>query len=417
MIADSAMPSVPLSAAPVGSATLPIPVLSENLQTLHAPRSSQPPRLRMEVLRGSDGLAKLAPHWDRLLEQSAVRTPFMRWDWAELWWKHFGPEFQAVFGAAWAPDGTLLALVPFCIGPGHNQVRRRLRILSFFAGSGEVVAEGLDFMVVHGHEETLGALVDHVFESIKDEWDIAHFGYVDERSAFYSVLQSALEKHGASAQSVNLQESPMICLEDGCWERYLMKRTANFRKKIRRHWTAAKRDHQMVIRELECGADAGWFMDHLHRLHGLRWSERESLFLRQRSKLFHRELAARWAASGRMVLLVMEFGGSPVAANYAFIEGDSMWDYQGGWDMAHIDLSPAKLVNSENVRRAIARGVRMIDMLPGDLEYKSKWTQTFRKVADLEAANPTSVRANIFQSIRTVKKSLSKLFPGGASQP
>lgn len=392
-------------------------ILSNPLPTLNHPCSAPPPRLRMEVLRDGEGLAKLALHWDRLLDQSVVRTPFMRWDWTELWWKHFETDHLAVFGAAWAEDGTLVALVPFAIGPGQTPVRRRLRVLSFFAGLGEVVAEGLDFMVLPGHEETLARLMDHVFEEISPDWDIAHFGYVDEASPFHPLLVGALQRQGLNVEARNKQESPLIRLEEASWEDYLMNRTANFRKKFRRNWTAAKRDHQMVIRELVEAADAPWFVEQLQRLHGMRWSENKSLFLQPRAKRFHKELATRWAQQGRVVLLVMEFTGEPVAANYAFVEGDQMWDYQGGWDARHMDLSPAKLINGENVRRAIERGIKVIDMLPGDLEYKSKWTQRFRQVADFEAVNSNSVRARVFQSIRSVKNSLSKLLPGGVPQP
>jgi CelD/BcsL family acetyltransferase involved in cellulose biosynthesis len=112
----------------------------------------------------------------------------------------------------------------------------------------------------------------------------------------------------------------------------------------------------------------------------------------------------------------MDFLGEPVAANYAFVEGDKMWDYQGGWKLEHVELSPAKLLNAENIRRAIAHGIKEIDMLPGDLEYKSKWTGEVREVLDLVAFNPQSVRARVFQSIRTVKRVIEKVFPGGATE-
>lgn len=165
----------------------------------------------------------------------------------------------------------------------------------------------------------------------------------------------------------------------------------------------------MVVRGVERTDEVTFFIDHLHRLHGSRWKEGKSLFLRPRAKAFHHELAQRWFAQERVVLLLMEFSGEPVAANYAFVEGDRMWDYQGGWDVRHIELSPAKLINAHNVQRAMARGLKEIDMLPGDIEYKSKWTQAFREVVDLEAINPNSVRARLFQAVRSVKRVLSKI--------
>jgi len=371
---------------------------------------------RLEVLRDGPGLSRLAPHWDDLLMNSAVRTPFMSWDWSEIWWQQFEPEYRAVFGAAWANDGQLLALVPFVIGPGQTSTRRRLRQLSFFAGLGEVVAEGLDCMALPGQEGLIEQLMSRIFEEIQGEWDTAHFGFVDETSPFFPQLYRALQKFGADGGLTNRQASPVIDLSGKSWESYLMERSSNFRKKFRRITAAAASEYDMKFREPAGGHEVSAFVEELFSLHGGRWTEEQSLFLRPRARAFHHELAKRWVGDRRMVLLVMDFLGEPVAANYGFRDGAKMWDYQGGWKVEHIELSPAKLLNAENIRRAMDCGVTEIDMLPGDPEYKSKWTSVFREVADLEAINPHSVRARVFQSIRRVKRAVGKLFPGGTTE-
>jgi hypothetical protein len=73
--------------------------------------------------------------------------------------------------------------------------RRRLPVVSFLAGLGEAVAEGLYFIVVLGHEETLIRLIDQVVEEIRSEWDLAHFGYANETSPFHKLLSGAPAKH------------------------------------------------------------------------------------------------------------------------------------------------------------------------------------------------------------------------------
>ena len=84
------------------------------------PDSPAIPGVRLEVLRDAAGLRSLEPHWDKLLAQSAVRTPFMSWDWTEIWWQLFEPDYRAVFGAAWTAEGALAALAPLVIGPGQT---------------------------------------------------------------------------------------------------------------------------------------------------------------------------------------------------------------------------------------------------------------------------------------------------------
>jgi CelD/BcsL family acetyltransferase involved in cellulose biosynthesis len=379
-------------------------------------RASSSADLHLEVLRDREGMERLASHWDDLLNESAVRTPFMSWDWADIWWKHFESEYRAVFGVAWGEGGQLVALVPFIVGPGQTSTRKHLRELAYFGGLGEVVSEGLDCMALPGHEALLGRLMGLVFESIRGEWDSAHFGFADESSPYFQTLHQALQKYGTGDELTNRQASPIIHLGDKAWDSYLMERSGNFRKKFRRISAAATAEFQMSFREPVGEEDVGHFVDELLALHGVRWTEEQSLFLRPRARAFHHELAKRWINERRVVLLVMDFLGEPVAANYAFAEGGKMWDYQGGWKLEHIELSPAKLLNAENIRRAIAHGIKEIDMLPGDLEYKSKWTGVSREVVDLVAINPQSVRARVFQSIRTVKRVIEKVFPGETTE-
>lgn len=405
-----------LAATVARAGTLLSRILADQPAVKPTARAASSAELRLEVLRDREGMERLASYWDDLLNESAVRTPFMSWDWAEIWWRHFESEYRAVFGVAWGEDGRLVALVPFIVGPGQTSTRKHLRELAYFGGLGEVVAEGLDCMALPGHEASLSRLMALVFESMRGEWDTAYFGFADESSPYFRTLHQALQKYGTGDELTNRQASPIIHLGDKAWDSYLMERSGNFRKKFRRISAAATAEFQMSFREPAGEEDVGHFVDELLALHGGRWTEEQSLFLRPRARSFHHELAKRWIAERRVVLLVMDFLGEPVAANYAFAEGGKMWDYQGGWKLEHIELSPAKLLNAENIRRAMAHGIKEIDMLPGDLEYKSKWTGVSREVVDLVAINPQSVRARVFQSIRTVKRVIEKVFPGGTTE-
>ena len=369
--------------------------------------------LRLEVLRvrAAEDLQVLEPHWDALLAKSAVRTPFMSWDWAELWWKHAVAECEAFLGAAWTDAGELAALVPLVVGPGGTSTRRRIRQLSFFGGLGDVVSEGLDLMVLPGCEAVLPELLNRVFGTMAGEWDIAHFGFLDLKSPFYETLRQALNQHGEQVRLVNAQESPFTQWTDQGWEPYFMRRSPSFRRKYRRLVAESQRTYQVTYRELERPEEAARYLEDLMTLHERRWSSEQSLFLSPTARAFHAALLKRWCVDRRAMLLVLEFDGRPVAANYAFRDGDRLWDYQGGWNPEFIELSPSKLIMAENIRRAMALGVREMDMLPGDVDYKRKWTEEHRMLADLEAVNPRSMRAAVFQAMRAVKRTLNQFLP------
>lgn len=369
-------------------------------------------RVRFEVVRDDDSLQRLFVHWDDLLDQNATRTPFMRQDWLALWWKHFARDHHPFIGAAWNREGDLVALAPFVIGPGTAATRRHLRHLSFFGGLGEVVAEGLDLMVRPGWESVLDPLLDHTLKAADHAWDAAHFGFLDLESPHIAHLHQALERHACDVRFLNEQPSPIIRFAEGGWDTYIMERSGSFRKKYRGLVADSEKNHRVTVRDATHPAEASALLDILMSLHGQRWTAEQSLFLQPRTRAFHADLATLWCPRQRAALLVIEFDGLPVAANYAFVEGTKIWDYQGGWSVDHIQYSPGKLIMAENIRWAMRHGLREYDLLPGDIEYKKKWAKEQRLVADLEAVNPSSLRALVFHSMRAVKRAITHLIPG-----
>lgn len=139
--------------------------------------------------------------------------------------------------------------------------------------------------------------------------------------------------------------------------------------------------------------------------------------IQPRTQAFHAELIQRWLGTGRIVLMVMTFDGAPAAANYAFIDHDRLWDYQAGWRSDLADLCPSKLILQANITHAIERGVKEYDFLPGPTPYKISWCPEQREVFDLEGSNPLSMRATIYTSMRTVKRTITRLLPPPSAEP
>lgn len=366
---------------------------------------------KLELIQTTQAFEQLRPHWDRLLDSSAVRTPFMRWDWVSQWWTLFQTDYKLAIGAVWNSQGQLIALAPFVIGPGTSAARKNLRHLSFIGGLGEVISEGVDLICQPGFESHLPALLANTFQSIRNDWDTAFFGFMDPTSPFYSILQKALHIHASQVTATNQQLSPIIRLHGQDWKSYLLQRSGSFRKKYKGLLRDATARYHVSLHTASTTSEAADAIAILMQLHAERWSLQQSLFLQPRTQTFHQSIAKIWCPANRAALMVLAFDGRPVAANYAFVDGHTLWDYQGGWSVADIGHSPAKLIMAENIRWAMDHGITDYDMLPGDIAYKSKWTGQHRTVVDLVADNPASLRVKIFQSIRTIKNTLASLVP------
>src|SRR6516164_9430870 len=81
------------------------------------------------------GLADVESDWSRLAESAG--SPFLTWEWASTWWRHFGAGELRLVGCR--AEGRLLAILPLYRGAG------RVRALRFLG---------------HGHAGELGPVCD-----------------------------------------------------------------------------------------------------------------------------------------------------------------------------------------------------------------------------------------------------------------
>lgn len=108
---------------------------------------------------------------------------------------------------------------------------------------------------------------------------------------------------------------------------------------------------------------------------------------------------------------MLESRGRIIGAVYGFIERGEFFQYQMGWDDTLARISPGRLVVGSCVMQALRLKLRVFDMLPGEYEYKQQWTDSTRWLLDLEAQNPASLRATVFNTLRSARRKFSQSNP------
>ncbi|MCB1227691.1 MAG: GNAT family N-acetyltransferase [Verrucomicrobiales bacterium] len=365
---------------------------------------------RIEVLRTEEALRGLQAEWEPLLSEAVARNPFLSWDWTELWWRKMHRQVRRlVVVTARDETGRLDVVLPLMIVPGEGGARRWLRHLHFLGGTPEIEAEGLEPLVRQGTEGALAACWRHALEEAGRDWDTARFRYLDTASPLVAILEQEIKTAGMQATRSQQQISLMIDLPS-TWESYLGTRSGNFRKQLKRRNRRAEAEHSLKLHLAATQADVERLFPLLIQLHSQRWTEAQSGFLNPTAQAFHRDLARRWCQPThpwRVLLMVLEHQGMPVAANYAFSSADQLWDYQGGWMPTASDVQPSKLMQAELVRHAISEGIRRYDFLPGANALKQSWSTTQREVFDLEVFRPGSPRAALFRLLRATRRTIA----------
>jgi CelD/BcsL family acetyltransferase involved in cellulose biosynthesis len=369
--------------------------------------SELPAKLRLSLIEHEHAFLALEPYWDALLERSAIRTPFLTWDWVSLWWRHYRDDFVLRIAVLRAPVGDeVLAIAPFVLGRGVDGGRRYLRHLTFIGGMGEVVSEGLDLIIPCGEEARMAPLLAQVIERTRGEWDIVELSALHDESPNGAVLREAMQSVG----QVKGRFDPLPCfmyeLPD-TWEKVLAAMSSRTRRQHRAHWKVMEETH--AGRFLLGGGDVsmgekpmGEVFVELLRLHAMRYNESQSSFLHPRAISFHQQIITRWGSRGRVIMPYIELDGRVAAARYGFTHFGRYWDYQTGFDPAYSGISLGTMGMSWTMQCAIHRELSVFDHLPGNQEHKRHRSTMSRTVHHLEAFNAGSPRAMAFVLLRSV---------------
>ena len=362
--------------------------------------------MRVDIVRDEAGFAALGPYWDALLEQSATRSSFLRWDWMRFWWEEFHTDFALTIAVVRDAEGIPQAIAPLMIGLETDGMRRHLRHLGFLSGLGDVKGERMDFLVPAGREAEWTPLLCQAFQILEGEWEAIRLNKLPEESPNYPLISAALRARYTGVDVVTRTECMCIRLSD-TWADFEAQMLGKRRREMRRRFELLLKEHS-AQESLVTVADMESRLDEFAVLHRHHYPEGVTSFLTPRSWRFHRRLAMKWIADGRAMLPFIAVGSGMVGGLYGFVEGDEFLFFQIGWNETFARYSMGHLSIRWSVECSIKRQLKLFDMLPGTYRYKTDWAHSSRYVLDLEAYQPESLRAALFRSLRHLKRLLPR---------
>jgi CelD/BcsL family acetyltransferase involved in cellulose biosynthesis len=358
---------------------------------------------RVELITGEQDLLGLEPVWDALLAQSATRTPFLTWDWIARWHGEKRGQFQLAVGVVRDSHGAVEAIAPLMIGRPAEWQRRHMRHLLFLSDGGDIMPEGMDFIVPQGREVELAPALCQVFRRLRGQYDAVLLNAMHAESPCLPHIIAALRANCSGLTETKNEPSWMTALPS-TWEAVELSHGQNWRSNHRRKWKKMLGKHQgrTLLAGRDLPVDAAF--DALIELHSRRWTKDESSFLREGTMRFHRGLVNQLVPEGRAMICILELDGRPAAATYCLVHDQTAHFYQAGWNADYSAISIGKMAVAWTFQCAIERGLKTFDFLPGDFPYKREWGDSSRRVICVEAFAAASLRANAFRLLRFVKQ-------------
>jgi CelD/BcsL family acetyltransferase involved in cellulose biosynthesis len=324
--------------------------------------------LSLSLVSTSEGLADLAPEWDALVLAASRPCPFLLHGWVSAWWRHLGGGAQLAVVTA-RRGGRLMGLAPMVI-----QRRHGLRVCRLLGGNESALG---DLLVARSEDaSTACALMERVSRLEFDYLDV--FGVPDG---------GELARVAAAHELADIVrvEAPVLNMPDG-WEaayesRTHAKKRALHRRRLRHlselgplTWTTA-RSAPEVESELE----------HAFLIHARRWDGRPdgSTFGQPGARAFHRAAARALAQQDAVRIVTLRVAGRPVAFQYSFVIGTTLYLHRIAFDPELARHSPGQVTLLHAIGDASAEGVRRVELLGGTERYKLELADRFEPLHEV----------------------------------
>ena len=311
----------------------------------------------------------LEGEWNSLLESSASRVPFLRFNYQKIWWLTLGGgewnQADLNLVAAYQ-DGKLAGIAPLFFSKNHEGRPALLLI-----GSIEV-SDFLDVIVAPENlPNFMDGLLDFLSSGDLPAWEVLDWCNILEESPTLAVVEAAAKKKGWQFLSERLQCAPHIPLP-GNWEDYLAGLDKKQRHEIRRK-TRRLEESQLPYKfysvedpkELDSEIDAFFNL--------MVQDGQKANFLTPPMQDFMREVIRNAFDENSLQLAFLEIDGLKSAAYLNFTNQNRTYVYNSGLDRTWTEYSPGWVLLSYLIKNAIQKQVGYFDFMRGDEDYKYRF--------------------------------------------
>ncbi|MDB5816048.1 MAG: hypothetical protein JWN23_3165 [Rhodocyclales bacterium] len=224
--------------------------------------------------------------------------------------------------------------------------------------------------------------------------------------ALFDSLQAALRNHGFMCDTLGVSTNHYLSVPDGMdWAAYLAQRPGRLRNTCKRCTARLEREPGFRIEICRTLAELSQALAAFETVYRSSWKGAEPY------PQFIPELCRAMATSGWLRLGVLYLHGEPAAAQLWFVKDTTASIYKLAYDASHARWGVGTVLTAAMFEEALDRdGVREIDFLTGDDEYKTEWMSATRPLLCLIAYNSRSLGGLVLATRHFAGKWARRLF-------
>lgn len=309
-----------------------------------------------------------AHEWNELLKESISDTPFLRYEYQQLWWQHRG-------GGEWKDarlllvtareNGRLAGIAPLFLAEYEGKPALLLN------GSIEI-SDYLDLIVrKDDHAAFLSGLLDFLASNIADSWSSLDWYNLPDDSPTLSALKAEGEKRSWAHLEEVYRPTPRIAL-NGDFEEYLSRVEKKQRHEIRRKMRRAAESELnvrfvLVDSSTDIEPELNAFFDLMVQ------DPNKANFLHPAMRAQMTEVLRAAHAHGYLWLAFLEIDSVKTAASLNFDYNGKLWGYNSGVSRANMELSPGWVLLSHTIQWCCENQRWEFDFMRGDEDYKYRF--------------------------------------------
>ncbi len=317
--------------------------------------------MNVTLINNLDQLQALEEDWNRLLENSASRVPFLRHEFVSSWWQTLG-------GGEWDQGDLFVLFVEHPSGQPQGIAPLFLhRNKLLFIGTHEI-ADYLDFIAP---ADRLEPFLHTVFEFLDEQsaaWETLELYNLVQDSPSLSLLQTCAHNKGWEFQKDVLQPAPCLRLPES-WNAYLEGLDSKYRHEIERKIRRAEGYFLPVD---------WYFVDDPSHLEGeldaflelMAHHPEKAEFLTDVMESHLKKTVRRAFQEGWAQLSFLTVGGKKAAGYLNFDFNNRIWVYNSGLNPMFENISPGWVLLGYLIQWAISAGRASFDFMRGDENYK-----------------------------------------------
>ena len=313
--------------------------------------------LEVEVLTDPGVMEGDMPAYARLLESSSDDSVFMRMEWQDAWWKHYGKtrKLQAI---RVRENDRLVGYGPF-MTTDLGKIVKASKLE--FVGAG--LSDRLGIVAENDRVDVIEAVLNGM--TYDSSWDVGELRDVRQDSP---TARCVLERFPQA--EVAKEDSPCITVRSS-FKDYLSTLSQNARHNMVR--TCRKNMTQLDARFVRI-ADPGSLpgaLEEFFRLNRMRWSDKgEDSVLTPQMRDFLRDAIGRLATQRISVIHALMVGEKAFSMCLGFEYHDRYLYYLSGFDPSYSIYGPGRCLLSMIIEESHERRLEEVDLLRGDEEYK-----------------------------------------------